>query len=415
MFGWLKRTENRSADIDVGGLYASFFAFGGTSYAWQISPAVLAASMSTPGGVDTLITESRRLCRVSPLLTAYLRCMARGIVCGEAEAPTFPDSVPDRTAQAAAALWLRSHDVDLERDHLRRVMTDGEFLLLGDSLDGWDLVPADGFTPEETGPDWMKRVTGYRVGKGSTVRRETDTLLYVGDRVDGEARAVPWVGEALPYAAALAATRISAAHGLAALARLAAVIENTTPDRVAASPAGRSGVVRPDRGTGTANPEQPITSTGVGAVPLLRMHEQIKRVQAGPDDQARKYELELQLDVAAALNLPLVELRGDYSTGGSFSNLRAAWADAQAEYADRRAWWHRNYRIPLWRRMLADAFAQGSLPRMSPAVLAALKAPTWRGPDPVSMAPEKDAQVAKVLLEAGIITAEQAEALERLV
>ena len=43
----------------------------------------------------------------------------------------------------------------------------------------------------------------------------------------------------------------------------------------------------------------------------MRMNEAIKRIQAGPDEQARKYEGELERDVAAALNIPLMELRGD--------------------------------------------------------------------------------------------------------
>ena len=416
MLAWLtKRTETRAADIDVGGLYASFFAFGGSSYAWQVSPAILAASLSTPSNGDTLITESRRLTRVSPLLGAYVKCMGRGIVCGEPEIPIFPSAVPERTAVAAAALWLRWHNVDHERDHLRRVITDGEFVLIGDDPDAMALVPATGFTPVESGPDWLRTITGYQIGQGGTARREGDTLLYVGDRVEGEARAMPWVGPALPYAAALASTRIAAGHGLAALARLAAVIENASSDRIAASPAGRSGVVRPDRGTGTANPEQPITSTGVGSIPYLRMHEAIRRVQAGPDESARKYEGELSLDVAAALNIPLVELRGDFSTGGSFSNLRMAWLDSQLEYADRRSWWHRNYRVPIWRRMLSAAFAAGTLPRMGRETLAALRSPTWKGPQAPSPAPEKEAMTAKMLVEAGIITATQAGNLERLV
>ena len=417
MFGLFKKpVEQRSSDVDVGALYASFFGFGGTSYAWQVSPAILAASMSTPGGIDTLITESRRLVRVSPLLTAYNRNMRRAVVCAMPEEPLFSDAVPERTAAAATELWMRHHDIDVERDRVHRVVVDGEFVLVGDVDDGgFDLVPADGYTPAESGPDWMKQITGYRIGQGSTVRRASDSLIYVGDRVEGEARAMPWVGPALPYAAAISQTRIAAGHGLAALARLAAVIENTTPDRIAASPPGRSGVISGlDRGTGTADAEQPITSTGVGSIPYLRMHEVIRRVQAGPDESSRKYENELERDVAAALNVPLTELRPDYHGGGSFSNLRMAWTDAQAEYADRRTWWHRNYRIPVWRRMLDAAWMAGQLPRMSRDVLAALRMPTWAGPKPPTPAPEKEALTAKLLVESGIITPEQGEQLARV-
>ena len=32
------RSENRSADLDVGGIYASFFQFGASQYSWQVSP-----------------------------------------------------------------------------------------------------------------------------------------------------------------------------------------------------------------------------------------------------------------------------------------------------------------------------------------------------------------------------------------
>ena len=223
------------------------------------------------------------------------------------------------------------------------------------------------------------------------------------------------MASALPYAAALTSIRVSASHGLAALAKLAAVIENTTPDRITAAPAGRSGVVAPDRNAGSSTAEQPITAVGVGSVPFLRLHEVIRRVQAGPDETARKYEGELERDVAAALNIPLVELRGDFSSGGSFSNLRMAWSDAQAEYADRRAWWHRGYRIPVWRRLLDAAWMAGDMPRMSRDVLAALRMPTWAGPTAPGPAPEKDALTAKLLVEAGIITAEQAEQLARVI
>ena len=414
MFGIFKRAEKRSADLDVGALYGAFYGFGSGSYGWSQSPAILASSLAAPGGGDVLAVEARRLVRVSPLLRAYLRNMLRNVIDVEPEPPMFSDAVPERTAAAAAALWMRIHDVDVERDRLHRAITDGEFLLIGDEPGDLDLVPCDGFEPMEAGPQWRKVVTGYRVGKGSAVRRESDTLVYVGDRVEGEARALPWVAPARPYAVALASTRISAGHGLAALAKVIAVIENSSPDRIAATPAGRSGVIAADRGNGTGGDEVPITQTGVGSVPFLRAHEAIKRIQAGPDEQARKYEGELERDVAAALNIPLVELRGDFSTGGSFSNLRMAFSDAQAEYADRRSWWHRNYRTPIWRRLLDAAWLAGTMPRMSREVLAALRMPTWAGPTPRSPAPEKDAMTAKMLVEAGIITAEQAEQLARL-
>ena len=416
MFGLFKRSENaveqRSADLDVGAIYGAFFGFGSGSYGWSQSPAILASSLAAPGGGDVLAVEARRLVRVSPLLRAYRSNVLRNVVCPEPEPPMFPGVVPERTATAAAELWMRHHLVDIERDRLHRVIVDGEFLLIGEEPGDLDLVPCDGFEPVSTGPEWHRTVTGYKVGKGSVVRRASDTMLYVGDRVEGEARALPWVAPALPYAVALAAMRVSAGHGLAAVAKIVAVIENSSPDRIAAAPAGRSGVIAADRGT--SGDELPITQLGVGSMPNLRTNEAIKRIQAGPDESARKYEGELERDVAAALNVPLLELRGDYSTGGSFSNLRMAWQDAQAEYSDRRSWWHRNYRIPLWRRLLDSAWMAGAMPRMSKEVLAALRAPAWKGPAPPAPAPEKEAQTLKMLVEAGIITAEQAESLARL-
>ena len=135
-----------------------------------------------------LAVEARRLVRVSPLLRAYLRNMLRNVVCSEPEAPMFAESVPERTAAAAAELWLRHHHVDVERDRLHRVITDGEFLLIGDEPGDLDLVPCDGFEPVDAGPEWHRTVTGYKVGKGATVRRESDTLIYIGERVEGEAR-----------------------------------------------------------------------------------------------------------------------------------------------------------------------------------------------------------------------------------
>ena len=45
MFGLFKRsTEERSGRVDIGELYSASFGFGGTSYSWQVSPAVLASS-----------------------------------------------------------------------------------------------------------------------------------------------------------------------------------------------------------------------------------------------------------------------------------------------------------------------------------------------------------------------------------
>ena len=148
---------------------------------------------------------------------------------------------------------------------------------------------------------------------------------------------------------------------------------------------------RPDRGQrrratglvddGGLDPEdrQRIENMAVGSVPFLKAGEAIGRVAAGPDEQARKYESQLEGDVAAALNIPLSDLKSDYSSG-SFSNLRMAWVDAERELSRRRTWWHRNYRLPIYLTALSDSFAAGRLPRMTVAVMAALKRPSWRGP-----------------------------------
>ena len=402
MFGLFKRTEDRSGRVDIGALYSTFFGFGGSSYSWQVSPAVLASSLSTPDGLGSLLTESRRIAKISPLLIAYKRCMVGAILTGEPEPPTFPDGVPATAAAAAAALWLRACDPDREREHLLRIIVDGELLLLDDGT----TVPSDGYEPMLAGPEWMQRVTGYKIGRSSTARSEG--LFYLGDRREGDARAVPWIGPSLPFAAALINIRIPAGHGLGAMAKIAAVVMNTSPDRIAASPAGRSGVVStPDRENAAG--AEPLTSVGVGSVPYLRHNEAIARIAAGPDAQAMAYEGQLEKDAAAALNLPLNELISDYSSG-SFSNLRMAWQDAAREYARRRLWWHRNYRLPMWREMLTMGFADGALPRMSRDTLAMLRSPTWPGPKREPPQPEAEAKALKMLVDAGILTTAAAAA-----
>ena len=125
--------------------------------------------------------------------------------------------------------------------------------------------------------------------------------------------------------------------------------------------------------------------------------------QAGPDAQAQNYEGQLEKDAAAALNLPLNELISDYSSG-SFSNLRMAWQSTlQREYGRRRMWWHRNFRLPMWREMLTMGFADGALPRMSRDTLAMLRSPTWPGPKREPPQPEAEAKALKMLVDAGII------------
>ena len=78
MFGLFNRrpVESRAAEIDAGALFASFFQFGGGgSYSWQLSPAVLASTLSNSDNNSALVNHSRRMANVSPLLVAYRRAM----------------------------------------------------------------------------------------------------------------------------------------------------------------------------------------------------------------------------------------------------------------------------------------------------------------------------------------------------
>ena len=402
MFGFLNRLrgpETRSAEIDLGALYQSVFAFSGGSYSWSQSPAILVSSLGVPDNAGALLTQSRRLGRQSPLLIAYRAVIETGVLTGEPEAPEYDDAVPEAIAEAVADLWTDAHDPDRERDLLDRMVVDGEFL----ELDDGTIVPPDGFEPIMAGPKWNREVVGYKIGTGSRAR--TAGLRYVGDRPMGASRALPWIAPALPTAAALLSARIGAGHALGTMARIASVISNAAPDRITASAGVRSGLV--DQ-AGTAEAErQPIHSAGVGSVPYLRIGEEVKRIQTGPDETARKYEAQLEKDVSSALNLPLSELLSDYSTG-SFSNLRMAWQDAEREIARRRRWWHRRYRLPLYLEILSDAFAAGRLPRMNMAVMAEIKRPAWRGPKRLPPQPEKEAQSLALLTDKGIITAADA-------
>ena len=135
MFGFLTRLrgpEKRSAEIDLGALYQSVFAFSGGSYSWAQSPAILVSSLAVLDNSGALITESRRLGRTSPLLIAYRAVIESGLLTGEEERPEFGDTVPEVVAEAVADLWIDAHDCDRERDLLDRVVVDGEFLELED-------------------------------------------------------------------------------------------------------------------------------------------------------------------------------------------------------------------------------------------------------------------------------------------
>ena len=404
MFGFLNRLrgiETRSGQLDVGALYAAAFQFSGGAYGWQQSPAILVSALGVLDNSGALLNESRRLGRTSPLLVAYRAVIESGVLTGEAEAPVFGDTVPEAVAKAVAGMWVEVHssDIDRERDLLDRLLLDGEFLILDDGT----VIPADAFDPITAGPKWMQTVIGFKIGAASRTRMAG--LRYVGDRPAGARRALPWIAPALPPAAGLLNARTGAAHALGAMAKIASIVSNANPDRITASAGVRSGLV--DQ-VGTAEAERrPIHSAAIGSVPYMRIGEEVKRIQAGPDETSRKYEAQLERDVSSALNMPLSELLSDYSSG-SFSNLRMAWVDAEREIARRRRWWHRHYRRPIYLDALSTAFAAGRLPRMSMAIMAEIKRPAWRGPKRQPPQPEKEAQSLALLTDKGIITAADA-------
>ena len=401
MFSWLKTKmpEVRSGQIDLGALYQSVF-FGGQGNSWSRSPAVLVASLSIQDNQGALLLESRRLGRTSPLLIAYRSVVECGVLTGEPEAPTFSDIVPDNVVDAVADMWTFAHDPQRERDLLDRVVVDGEFLEFEDG----EIIPADGFEPTLAGPEWNKKVTGYKIGKSTRTRMVG--LRYVGDRPMGAARALPWIAPALPSAAGLLNARTGAAHALGVMAKIASVIGSASPDRIAASAGARTGII--DDAEIDPEARQRIESLPIGSVPFLKAGEAIARVAAGPDEQARAYESQLESDVAAALNVPLSDLKSDYSSG-SFSNLRMAWQDAERELTRRRRWWHRNYRLEIYLTALSENFASGDLPRMSRQTMAALKQPIWRGPRREPPQPEKEAASLTALVGAGILSPQDAK------
>ena len=406
MFGLFKRhspPEIRSSQIDVGALFAAAFQFSGGSYSWQQSPAILVSSLSVLDNAGALLTESRRLGRTSPLLIAYRAVIESGVLTGEPEAPEFPDTVPEKVAVAVADAWIDAHDCDRERDLLDRLVLDGEFLIMDDET----IIPPDGFEPVTAGPAWLRTVTGYKIGTASRARMAG--LRYVGDRPMGAARALPWIAPALPPAAGLLNARTGAGHAIGTLAKIASLIVNASPDRITASAGARSGLV--EQAGPVDDRREPIHAVGIGSIPFLRPGEETKRVMAGPDEAARKYEAQLERDVSSALNMPLSELLSDYSSG-SFSNLRMAWVDAEREISRRRKWWHRHYRLPMYLELLSDRFAEGKLPRMNMAVMKILKKPSWRGPKRQPPQPEKEAQSLALLTDKGIIT--PADAREQL-
>ena len=105
MFGFFNRLrgpETRSAEIDVGSLYASVFGLAGGAYNFAQSPAILVSSLAVLDNAGALLTESRRLGRTSPLLIAYRAVIECGLLTGLPEAPEFPDSVPEAVAKAVA-------------------------------------------------------------------------------------------------------------------------------------------------------------------------------------------------------------------------------------------------------------------------------------------------------------------------
>ena len=395
MFGWFKGRgrEDRAAQVDVGAIYAAFWAGGGASYSWQVSPAVLSGSVGFHDNAGALIDYSRRLARQSGLLRSYRRCMVGGILTGEPEAPNFSEAVTEELAATVADLWRAAHPVDVEVDLLRRLIVEGDVLLMPDG----EVIPADGFEAVTTGPDWNKRVVGWKIGKGSRTHRKG--TWYIGDVEPGQTRGEPWIAGALPYAAALVNIRVGAGHALGTAARWTTLM-TADPTRQAAAldPGVRRGV-QGDGETAEGQRED-LKTTGVGSVVFLRAGEKTERPAAGPDKEAQNYESILEAEAATALNLPLSELKSDYSSG-TYSNLRMAWQDAVREYERRRVWFHRAYRLPLYLDALTGWLADGQL-RAEPKVMAALKLPKWAGPYREPPQPEKELMAAAALARAGL-------------
>ena len=395
--------KRMASTVDVGAVLQSFFFSRGTSYSWlSASPATLAGSVGFEDGEQSLIEHSRRLCRIQPLLIAYQDCMTSGILTGEPEAPAFGRAVPGAIAEAVADLWMERHGelLDLEGDVLSRLIQDGDVLL----MDSGELVPADAFEAVTTGPEWAREVTAWKIGKSQKGRRSG--ILYVGHRRPGAVRAAPWVAGALWAAAGLVNGRVSGAHAVGSLARLAMLLKADSARQVGVARGVRAGV---DSGEDQDNAPVDLTSTGVGAVPLLRPGESTERAKVGPDEVTQAYERVLESEVGAALRIPLSELRSDYSTG-SYSNLRMAAADAEREYSRRRRWFHRAFRLPVYLEALSGWFADGRLDGVTPEIMAALKMPRWAGPRREPAQPEKELMATAALIRAGL-TMEQAEAL----
>ena len=223
--------------------------------------------------------------------------------------------------------------------------------------------------------------------------------MYIGDREPGSTRAAPWQAGAVWPCAALVNIRVAAGHGLGALAKMSAVIEAASADRITASSGVRSGLQETgaDNGIGAMN----LSTIGIGSLPFLRAGEKITRPGAGPDKQAMDYEGILEAEASTALNLPLSELKSDYSTG-SFSNLRMAWQDADREYERRRKWWHRHFRMPIFTSLLSNWIADGKLTGVSPPVMEHLKRVTWTGPRREPPQPEKQYMAVAALKKAGL-------------
>ena len=384
MFGWIKRRLEQRALADVGSVYAAYFAGGGASYSWQVSPAVLSGSLAFADNAGSLTEFSRRLYRQSSILRAYQRCIVGGVLTGEPEAPAFAeDAVPDAIAAAVAALWTEQHPVEMERDLLRRLIVDGDCLILPDG----EVIPTDGFEAVTDGPEWNRRVIGWKIGRGSRVHRK---VLYLGDRDPGAARAQPWQAGALPAASSLVNARVGGGHAIGTAARWTTMLTADATRQTAALDAGVRRGVQGDGDDAGEDQRQDLKTTGVGSIVFLRPGEGTSRPAAGPDSTAQAYESILEAEAAGALNLPLSELKSDYSSG-SFSNLKMAWVDAGREYARRRIWFHRAYRRVMYLDALAEWFAAGRLPGgVSPAVMAALKSPAWAGPYREPPQPEKE-------------------------
>ena len=403
MFGIFKRhaVETRSAEVDLGSLYAAIFGLSGGGYSWAQSPAILVASLAVQNNAGALLTESRRLGRTSPLLLAYRRVIEAGILTGEAEPPTFDDSVPEAVVDGRRRrCGTAAHDL---RPPSAPCSTAWWSMAKCCSWTTVRLSRRTGSTPVEAGPEWMREVVGYKIGTASTARMAG--TRYIGDRPMGATRALAVDRPGAPgggWPVECADRRRARARGHGADRR--------------GGQQHQSGQNHGERG----RPFWARRSAGCGGDPRATQQRPggirpFPETWRGPEsDRGWPRRNRPQVRGAARARRcrrrePAFERAVERLQHREFQqSADGLGQDAEREITLRRRWWHRHYRLPVYLDVLADAFAAGRLPRMSMATMAALKRPAWRGPKRQPPQPEKEAQSLALLAREGIISADDA-------